>query len=62
MSTPLPGSPKPVPQSSRPVRRVLRWPEPNTPRGTVLYGVIAGLIVWLVVNVLSHLHIVVSWR
>jgi hypothetical protein len=40
----------------------MRWPEPSTPRGAVLYAVIAGLIVWLVVNVLSHVHVTISWH
>ena len=31
-------------------------------RGAVLYAVIAGLIVWIVVNVLSHVHVVITWH
>lgn len=39
-----------------------RWPEPATPQGAVLYAVIAGLIVWLLIDVLSHVHIYISWH
>jgi len=28
----------------------------------VLYAVIAGLIVWLGVNVLSHAHVATTWH
>jgi hypothetical protein len=36
------------------------WPEPGTPLGAVLYAVIAGLILWLLISVLSHIQI--SWH
>jgi hypothetical protein len=61
MTAPLPGPGTPAPRS-RPDRSALRWPEPSTPWGDVLYAVIAGLIVWIVVTVLSHLHVVISWH
>lgn len=39
-----------------------RWPDASTPWGAVLYAVVGGLIVWLLVNVLPHVHIAVSWH
>jgi hypothetical protein len=33
------------------------WPEPTSPLGTVLYAVIAGMIIWLLITVLSHVRI-----
>ena len=62
MTASFPGPGSPAPQAPRPDRRALHWPEPSTPRGAVLYAVIAGLIVWIVVTVLSHLHVVISWH
>jgi hypothetical protein len=38
------------------------WPDASTPRGAVLYAAIGGLIVWLLVNVLPHIHISITWR
>jgi hypothetical protein len=39
-------------------RRLL--PDPGTPGGVVLYSVIAGLIIWAITDLLSH--IVITWR
>lgn len=39
-------------------RRLL--PDPGTPSGVVLYAVIAGLIIWAITAILSH--VVISWR
>jgi hypothetical protein len=37
-------------------RRIHHYlPDPRTPSGTVLYSVIAGLIIWAITDVLSHL-------
>jgi hypothetical protein len=52
----------PAPQPPRPDRPAPCWPEPSTPGGTVLYAVIAGLILWIVVTVLSHIHVIISWH
>jgi hypothetical protein len=38
------------------------WPDASTPRGAVLYAAIGGLLVWLLVNVLPHIHISITWR
>jgi hypothetical protein len=38
------------------------WPDASTPWGAVLYAVLGGLIVWLLVNVLPHVHIAISWH
>jgi hypothetical protein len=38
------------------------WPDASTPRGAVLYAAIGGLIVWLLVNVVPHIHISITWR
>lgn len=35
-------------------------PDPATPLGVVLYAVIAGLIIWAITDILSH--IVIGWR
>jgi hypothetical protein len=56
---PRPRTPTPGPH---PDRRVLHWPDPSTPSGTVLYAVVAGLILWLLVSILSHVHIAITWR
>ena len=65
--TPRPGTPAPhapqqgphAPQQGKPVRP---WPDPGTPSGAVLHAVIAGLIVWIIVSILSHVHIIISWH
>jgi hypothetical protein len=62
MTASLPGPGTPAPQPPQPDKRPLRWPQPSTPRGAVLYAVIAGLIVWIVVTVLTHLHVAISWH
>jgi len=46
----------------RPRKPKARWPEATTPPGAVLYAVIAGLIVWLLISVLSHVHVYISWH
>jgi hypothetical protein len=38
------------------------WPEANTPWGAVLYAALGGLIVWLLVDVLPHVHVYISWH
>lgn len=44
-----------------PRTRERRWlPDASTPWGAVLYAAIGGLIVWLLVDVLPHIHIHVS--
>jgi hypothetical protein len=57
---PGPGTPAPLPP--RPGRRALRWPEASTPSGAILYAMIGGLLVWFLVDILPHVHIVISWR
>jgi hypothetical protein len=58
--TPRPGTPAPhAPRQREPARR---WPDPSTPSGAVLYAVIAGLIVWITISILSHVHIIISWH
>jgi hypothetical protein len=52
----------PAPRPLQADRRVLHWPDASTPSGAVLYGVIGGLIVWLLVNVLSHVHVAITWH
>jgi hypothetical protein len=51
--TPSPGAP--APQAPSPGKPVRRWPDPGTPWGAVLYAVIAGLIVWIIIGILSHI-------
>jgi hypothetical protein len=62
MTTPLPGPRTPVPQPSQPRRRTLRWPETSAPAGAILYAIMGGLIVWLLVDILPHVHIAISWH
>jgi hypothetical protein len=38
------------------------WPEAGAPSGAVLYAVLGGLIAWLLVYVLSHVHVYISWH
>ena len=46
-----------------PQDRRRRWlPDPSTPWGAVMYAILGGLIVWLLVNVLPHVYISISWR
>lgn len=37
-----------------------RLPDPGTPGGVVLYAVIAGVIIWAITDILSH--IVIGWK
>jgi hypothetical protein len=64
MTAPTPGPE--VPASSHPARpeeaKGRWWPETSTPWGAVLYAVIGGLTVWLLVNVLPHVHVSISWH
>ena len=56
MTSPPTGTPGPdSPDRSRMSRG--RWPAPATPQGAILYPVVAGLIVWLLISVLSHVHV-----
>jgi hypothetical protein len=55
-------APVPASQPPRPGWRAGRWPEPSTRLGAILYAIIGGLIVWFLVNILPHIHIVVSWH
>lgn len=62
MTAPDTGSSAPSPRSPGPIRNLTRrlWPETSTRWGAVLYAVIGGLIVWLLVDVLPHVHIHIS--
>jgi hypothetical protein len=55
-------APVPASQPPRSGRRAGRWPEPSTRLGAILYAIIGGLIVWFLVDILPHIHIVVSWH
>lgn len=39
-----------------------QWPDPAKPPGALFYAVVAGLIVWLLVDMLSHLHVSIGWH
>lgn len=45
--------PSPSPRSSR-------LPSPSTPAGAILYAVIAGMIIWGISEIASH--VVIMWR
>jgi hypothetical protein len=62
MTAPVPGRTTPVSPSPPPGRRGPHWPEASTPLGAILYGIIGGLIVWLLVDVLTHVHIAITWH
>ncbi len=62
MTADTPRPEMPAPQAPRPGKPARRWPDPGTPSGAVLYAVIAGLIVWIIIGILSHVHIVVTWH
>ncbi len=62
MTAPVSGPRTPAPRSPRPDRHLLYWPDASTPSGAVLYAIIGGLIVWLVVNILSHVHVAITWH
>lgn len=64
MTVPLadPGAPDPESPVRRRGRKGRWWPETGTPWGAVLYAVLGGLIVWLLVDVLPHVHISISWH
>ena len=62
MTTPTPRPRTSAPRPPQPDKHTLHWPDTTTPAGAVLYAVIAGLIVWLLINVLSHVHIVITWH
>jgi hypothetical protein len=61
MTAPAPKARTQALRPPQPDRRVLHWPDASTPTGAVLYPVIAGLIVWLLVNILSRVH-VTTWH
>jgi hypothetical protein len=56
VTSPSTGTPGPDSPDRSPTSRG-RWPEPTTPQGAILYAVAAGLIVWLLISVLSHVHV-----
>lgn len=62
MTTDIPGHGTPAPQPPPPDKHTRRWPDVSTPSGAVLYAVIAGVIVWIIVSILSHVHIIITWH
>ena len=62
MTAPVHGPRTPAPQPPRLGGRGLRWPEASTRSGAILYAIIGGLIVLLLVNVVPHVHIAISWH
>jgi hypothetical protein len=62
MTAPASKPTTPAPRPSQADRRVLYWPDASTPTGAVLYPVLAGLIVWLLVSILSHVHVAITWH
>ena len=64
MTAPLadPRAPGPEPPARRKSPKRRWWPETSTPWGAVLYAVLGGLIVWLLVDVLPHIHVSISWH
>ena len=62
MTTDIPGPGAPAPQTPRPDKRARHWPDVSTPSGAMLYAVIAGLIVWIIVSTLSHIHVAITWH
>jgi hypothetical protein len=62
MTVEIPGPQTPDSQPPHPERRPHRWPDASTPAGAILYVVIAELIVWIIVGILSHIHIAITWH
>ena len=63
MSATSTNSRKPVsepPDEGRRARRM--WPPADSRYGAVLYAVIGGLVATVLVGVLSHIHVYVSWH
>jgi hypothetical protein len=60
VGTPSPGAP--APQAPSPGKPARRWPDPGAPWGAVLYAVIAGLIVWIIISILSHIDVLITWH
>lgn len=38
------------------------WPDPAKPPGAMFYAVVGGLIVWLLVDIVPHIHVAITWR
>jgi hypothetical protein len=62
MTAPVPGTRARVSQPPHRGRRALAWPEASAPLGAILYAVIGGLVVWLLVDIVPHIHIAISWH
>jgi hypothetical protein len=43
-------------------RDCAQWPDPAKPSGAVFYAVVGGLIVWLLVDIVPHIHVAITWR
>jgi hypothetical protein len=61
MSQTLPGAQR-GPQTPPPQRSRWRWPTTDSKTGAILYAVIGGMIVYVLVDVLPHIHVHITWR
>jgi hypothetical protein len=62
MTEPAPDPRTSAPQPPRPGKHPVRCPEPSTRLGATLYPTLSGLILWFLVDILSHIHITISWH
>jgi len=50
-----------TPSTRKPARR-WRWPRTDSASGVIFHEVIGGLIVYVLVDVLPHVHIAISYH
>ena len=62
MSIPASNGSPPAQQSDATPPRRHQWPSADSKSGAILYAVIAGLIVYVIVDILPHVHVAVSYR
>ena len=62
MTSPPCRSNPPPSQPAGPDKRLAYLPDASTPLGAMLYATIGGLIACLIMNVLSHIQVAISWH
>jgi hypothetical protein len=62
MTLPTPRPRPPASRPTRPDRRPAYWPDASKPSGAVLYAAIGALIACVIINIVSHIHIAITWH
>jgi hypothetical protein len=62
MTAIVPGDGTPESQPPPSDGRRLRWPDASTRWGAILYAIIGGFVASVLITVLSHVHVVISWH